>query len=636
MDFETQDTELLSDASLPPSLCMRCWDCDATTARPGGGRSLHFGLQQAKIAVANTGCTTVTGTPSASSMAARLHKPQEMESQQHIGRRCEAPRKSQWQRRALGLSARPGKKEQGLDSSNPDPSRQKSNVLSNSEEAGDSARTQKSQNAPRSVPNSQTRYSPYSAEWIIARLRDSPSRAIPLLRIWSHNRRFREINSVTVRQLNDLPMDKAVQAVKELKEPRIFVRGSRGSKLTMQSTILTLDTREENTAEVLLDSGCEGSCIDIKYVRDHGLSTTPLPRPIPVYNADGQLNVDGPISEMITLQLRIDNHIERIDLGVTNLGKGQIFLGHDWLKRHNPSIDWRKGIVTFNRCPPVCTPGLRPIFSDPDSDLPDALPTSELEVGDRILMVDASEEVNIRAYASKATQLAEQAMKSSPKRSFEEMVPAYLHDFHTVFEKKDFDELPPSRPWDHAIELIPGVEPRLDCKIYPLSRDEQDQLDSFITEHLRTGRIRPSKSPMASPFFFVKKKDGSLRPIQDYRKLNELTIKNRYPLPLISDLIDTLQNARYFTKLDVRWGYNNIRIKRGDEYKAAFRTNRGLFEPLVMFFGLTNSPATFQTMMNDIFRDEISQGHVLVYLDDILIFSKDLHEHHRQVHNVLQ
>src|SRR5204862_54713 len=144
--------------------------------------------------------------------------------------------------------------------------------------------------------------------------------------------------------------------------------------------------------------------------------------------------------------------------------------------------------------------------------------------------------------------------------------------------------------------------PRLDCKIYPLSQDEQDQLNSFITKHLRTGRIQPFKSLMASPFFFVKKKDGSLRPIQDYRKLNELTIKNRYPLPLISDLIDTLQNACYFTKLDVCWGYNNIHIKKGDEYKAAFRMNRGLFELLVMFFGLTNSPATFQTMMNDIFH----------------------------------
>src|SRR3990170_2117985 len=127
-----------------------------------------------------------------------------------------------------------------------------------------------------------------------------------------------------------------------------------------------------------------------------------------------------------------------------------------------------------------------------------------------------------------------------------------------------------------------------------------------------------SKSPMASPFFFIKKKDGSLRPVQDYRRLNDITVKNRYPLPLISELIGSLQNARYFTKLDVRWGYNNVRIKEGDEFKAAFRTNRGLYEPLVMFFGLTNSPATFQNMMNDIFKDLVAEGCVLIYLDDIL------------------
>ena len=140
---------------------------------------------------------------------------------------------------------------------------------------------------------------------------------------------------------------------------------------------------------------------------------------------------------------------------------------------------------------------------------------------------------------------------------------------------------------------------------------------------------------MASPFFFIKKKDGALRPVQDYRKLNDITIKNRYPLPLINELIDTLQNAKYFTKLDVRWGYNNVRIKEGDEFKAAFRTNRGLFEPLVMFFGLTNSPATFQNMMNDIFHIEIKQGHVLIYLDDILIFDRDLGQHHQHVREVL-
>ncbi|GLB41978.1 putative retrotransposable element tf2 155 kda protein type 1-like [Lyophyllum shimeji] len=140
---------------------------------------------------------------------------------------------------------------------------------------------------------------------------------------------------------------------------------------------------------------------------------------------------------------------------------------------------------------------------------------------------------------------------------------------------------------------------------------------------------------MASPVFFIKKKDGSLRLVQDYRALNAITVKNRYPLPLISELINNLRGARYFTKLDVRWGYNNVRIKEGDEWKAAFRTNRGLFEPLVMFFGLTNSPATFQTMMNDIFRDLIAQGVVCVYLDDILIYTKTLEEHRRITRIVL-
>jgi hypothetical protein len=109
--------------------------------------------------------------------------------------------------------------------------------------------------------------------------------------------------------------------------------------------------------------------------------------------------------------------------------------------------------------------------------------------------------------------------------------------------------------------------------------------------------------------------------------LNEMTIKNKYPLPLIPELINQLRGAKYFTKLDVRWGFNNVHIKEGDEWKAAFRTNRGLFEPLVMFFGLTNSPATFQTMMNEIFIDMTSEGVVVVYLDDILIFTKTLDEH---------
>jgi Reverse transcriptase (RNA-dependent DNA polymerase) len=130
--------------------------------------------------------------------------------------------------------------------------------------------------------------------------------------------------------------------------------------------------------------------------------------------------------------------------------------------------------------------------------------------------------------------------------------------------------------------------------------------------------------PIALPVFFIKKKDGSLCLVQDYRALNSITIKNRYPLPLISELVNQLHGTKFFTKLNVQWGYQNVRMKEGDEWKAVFHTNRGLYEPLVMFFGLTNSPSTFQTMMNNIFQDLIMEGMVCIYLDDILIFTKGI------------
>src|SRR3979490_19802 len=162
-----------------------------------------------------------------------------------------------------------------------------------------------------------------------------------------------------------------------------------------------------------------------------------------------------------------------------------------------------------------------------------------------------------------------------------------------------------------------------------MSPEEQRELDAFLEEALATGCIRHSKLPIGAPVFFIKKKDGKCRFVQDYRALNLITWKNCYPLPLIDDLIHRLKGAKYFTKLDVRWGYNNVRIKEGDEWKAVFRTNRGLFEPLMMYFGLTNSPATFQTMMNEIFEDLITQGVVSIYLDDILIFTTTLEEHRK-------
>jgi len=138
-----------------------------------------------------------------------------------------------------------------------------------------------------------------------------------------------------------------------------------------------------------------------------------------------------------------------------------------------------------------------------------------------------------------------------------------------VFAKEDFDILLDHRQWDYAIKLVPGSEPK-SLKVYSLSSVKQKELGSFLEENLRTGQIRPSKSPMAAPVFFIKKKDGSLQLVQDYRALNSITVKNKYSLPLISELVSQLRGARHFTKLDVHWSFNNVHIKPGDEWKVAF------------------------------------------------------------------
>jgi hypothetical protein len=255
----------------------------------------------------------------------------------------------------------------------------------------------------------------------------------------------------------------------------------------------------------------------------------------------------------------------------------------------------------------------------------------EIEDGDRIFATCIHPENAshfVRATSTVSQRLAEEFTKDAKPKTFHDLVPSSLHDFEDIFSKESFDELPQRRKWDHAIELEKDVE-GASRKVYPMSPEEQKEMDAFLEEALATGRIRPSKSPIGAPVFFIKKKDGKLRFVQDYRALNAITKKNKYPLPLIDDLIHRLSGAKHFTKLDVRWGYNNVRIKEGDEWKAAFRTNRGLFEPLVMYFGLTNSPATFQTMMNEIFHDLVLQGTVCVYLDDILVFTKSIEEHRR-------
>ena len=253
----------------------------------------------------------------------------------------------------------------------------------------------------------------------------------------------------------------------------------------------------------------------------------------------------------------------------------------------------------------------------------------DLEINNEEIEPEQLFMINYKYFRNLSTNIVITAGELKQTKTFEEIVPEAYHEYKDIFAKEMFDELPPHWPWDHAIELLPRNH-KVNCKTYNLTTAEQKELDDFLEENLSTGHIQPSKSQFTSTFFFVKKKDGKLCPVQDYRKLNDITIKNWYPLLLISELINKFKNAKYYTKLDIRWGYNNIRMKEGDEWKAAFWTNRGLFEPLVMFFGLCNLPATFQTMMNHIFHDLINKEKVIVYMDDIMIFTKTL-DKHRQV-----
>ena len=214
------------------------------------------------------------------------------------------------------------------------------------------------------------------------------------------------------------------------------------------------------------------------------------------------------------------------------------------------------------------------------------------------------------------------------EKTAEELVPKEYHQYLKVFSKEELERMPIRKPWDHMIELKETFTPKK-SRLIPLS-------SAFIDDQLKKGYIQPSKSKQTSPVFFVPKKDGKKQMVQDYCYLNEHTVKNNYPLPLIVQSVDKLQGTKMFTKMDLRWGYNNIRIKEGDEWKAAFVCHHSTFELLVMFFGLCNSPSTFQTMMNEIFTD--MEDVVVVYIDNIMIFTKmdDLKEYDKIVLEVLR
>ena len=215
----------------------------------------------------------------------------------------------------------------------------------------------------------------------------------------------------------------------------------------------------------------------------------------------------------------------------------------------------------------------------------------------------------------------------------EATIPEAYQDLADVFSKEKANELPAHGPQDHAIE-VQGGSPSFG-PLYNCSARELEAIRVYIEENLAKGFIRPSTSPAGAPILFVKKKDGTLRLCVDYRGLNRLTVKNRHPLPLISEALDRLVGAKVYTKLDIRSAYNLIRIKEGDEWKTAFRTRYGHFEYRVMPFGLANAPATFQGHINAVLRDYLDVF-CLAYIDDILIFSEREEDHEEHVRKVLE
>ena len=209
-----------------------------------------------------------------------------------------------------------------------------------------------------------------------------------------------------------------------------------------------------------------------------------------------------------------------------------------------------------------------------------------------------------------------------------------LNKFPTLFPETLPPELPPSDRVTHGIELVPNakIPPR---KLYRQSIPELTETKKQLTEYINAGHIRPSTSPFGAPILLVKKKDGTMRMCIDYRGLNDITVKNTFPIPRIDDLHDQLGKAHYFTKLDLYSGYHQIQITTGDEHKTAFTSRYGTYEFTVMPFGLTNAPSTFQTAMHALFHDWLDEF-VIVYLDDILVYSPTQEEHTRQVLRVLQ
>jgi hypothetical protein len=296
----------------------------------------------------------------------------------------------------------------------------------------------------------------------------------------------------------------------------------------------------------MVDSGATALFIDKKYANSHKMWQIPLENPIQLHNIDGTLNEAGSITHKVKLLLKIGQDKEFKEFFVTSLGPEKVILGLPWLRHRNPTINWQAGTMHLG-----ADQGVSPAPLEIELTRIAANCMEHRRLLSEKVLETSQDEIFCLAGFTYSQQIAEKANKAKGIRTFEEMVPKEYRDFAKVFLEEESHRLPKHQPWDHAIDLEPDAVMHWKVKSYPMSPAEQEELDKWLEENLAKGYLRLSKSPMASPVFFIKKKDGKLRLVQDYRRLNKITIKNRYPLPLAADIINWLTGAQYFTKFDV-------------------------------------------------------------------------------------
>mgnify|MGYP006280086663 CR=1 FL=1 len=388
-------------------------------------------------------------------------------------------------------------------------------------------------------------------------------------------------------------------------------------------------------ATILIDNGSTGNFISSSFVQEHNIKTSLSPDPQVVRMADGSTSTQDRNAYRVPMEM--GTYGAKIDFNILSLEGYDAILGQPWLRKHGVLIDCKKNVVEF-------TYQGRGILLRPNA-TPECNATRQRHLRGEETLISANQLSRLldqghdlfvaylkpptETFPDKAATLATTTSEPSPLNPAADL----LKEFADVFPS-DLPGLPPQRDIDHHIDLEPGHPPPA-RPIYRLSYKELAELKKQINELLDQGFIRPSKSPFGAPILFVPKKDGTLRMCIDYRALNKITIKNRYPLPHTGELLDRLHGAKFFSKLDLRSGYYQVRIAECDIHKTAFRTRYGHFEYLVMPFGLTNAPATFMALTNGVFHDYLDKF-VIVFLDDILIYSKTEEEHKDHLRQVLQ